>query len=1322
MRFWWPDWEPRERSPSTDSECSTASHSSFASDASFYSASSGEAVRDVAVDPPADPLEGPPAGPLGLGLHSFAPVLSPLTGEIGPTEPPRAVPLLGTGAASAAETAASSPRPSGPSAPPAATRPDASSAQARLRRTASEAAAPARAGAALEGARPLPDPQARRSAREDPPPASPPLAAALSPSCGRISPGRAGGTLPDWTAPGATLEVATAAALAVCHEPSGDTGDDSSDDDGQDHDAAAPVPRQDPSRELARPGRAAGRLPDQAVPAPALAAATARATATPSASDSGSSSSSDADAGAAAPEDPANDGYPPGRAAGMLPAGGVAIKPADRASAAGADANQHRHVPGDDGTATQGKTTATTPATDPANVLPIPGRAGGMLTDAVATAATHRVAAVAAAQALPTVGRAAVEHRARAEPPQDQETSARACVELQVGDVSSIWRSFSSSRLQEDDGDDMHQDHEDRVVAAVPMDVDEDAQWPTPGQRPLSPPPELRVGGKRRRLNDSDDDDEDIRELVELLLAEEEVGTQDPAPRLSAASAHPASVLTVYAHNTQRFNCTLCVYSAASFAALTRHRDSRHRRTTFLDRFSADCACGVPFASRLAAARHSQTCASLTHPPSAATAPAAGELNPTADAVNATVPAVTAALDPPRQDTPELAVPPPLTSSLPVAAQIPVQQDRGRWDPPLPRELVAERVATRLGEVLAPRWGPPLPRSMVASRIANRLLPPAVTRDEETKETKEDEETKDDRGPDHGDGDQDGEWLLRFDGACRANPGPGGAGAALFKPNGPVVWTCSCYMPSSSETNNTAEYTALLLGVRAAADHGVKCLRVEGDSTLVIQQVRGIFATRSTRLRELRRHVKRELARVGSFSLHHIDRQANAHADRLANAALDRRRTKLECGVHVDGTGCTRTTTDAPTLAAPAPPVARPPPRTPTDPDDQDDDLADIDDGEVYAAMRVGPDAVPQRRPRLRLRQLPDEEAEVVGAMVERFGASLAAKITDASDWETAEGYITALPHLLYDKLQPYSQVAKHPPQPRTGQPQSRPSHAPRDPLPDQRQQPANPQRHPRTTTTSRHRQQRRSRRRRRRRPPRVTRHHREHRLDEALDELHAVQRHSPGNRSAVAKARRRVGRINSAVAQQQLRHQFDTSEKECVDGILAAARAKRTSTGPAATAPPPSEPANAGTCPIPAERLHEFFTAVNTPTHTFEAMAGTGERFRQALERLPAARERMELLREAPTVDDIEDQLLRVRGNSSPGLDGVGYDVYKPSRHSYCRSCTQLSRAVGDINEYRKAGSSEWSACCSRREIGTTLPTGARSAYSKQSTSSTLA
>eukprot|EP00644_Phytophthora_capsici_P010246 jgi/Phyca11/123612/e_gw1.51.48.1 len=94
-------------------------------------------------------------------------------------------------------------------------------------------------------------------------------------------------------------------------------------------------------------------------------------------------------------------------------------------------------------------------------------------------------------------------------------------------------------------------------------------------------------------------------------------------------------------------------------------------------------------------------------------------------------------------------------------------------------------------------------------------------------------------------------------------------------------------MPGATETNNTAEYTAFLLGARAAADHGATLLRVQGDSQLVLRQVKGIYGAKSTRLRRLRDAVRAELARVGQFSLHHIDRQDNAHADRLANRALD---------------------------------------------------------------------------------------------------------------------------------------------------------------------------------------------------------------------------------------------------------------------------------------------------------------------------------------------------------------------------------------------------------------------------------------------------
>ncbi|KAG2902894.1 hypothetical protein PC117_g21376 [Phytophthora cactorum] len=51
------------------------------------------------------------------------------------------------------------------------------------------------------------------------------------------------------------------------------------------------------------------------------------------------------------------------------------------------------------------------------------------------------------------------------------------------------------------------------------------------------------------------------------------------------------------------------------------------------------------------------------------------------------------------------------------------------------------------------------------------------------------------------------------------------------------------------------------------------------------------------------------------------------------------------------------------------------------------------------------------------LRKLTDEEYEEACGMVERLEATLAAKIEDATDWETSRGYITGLPYTFYDKL-----------------------------------------------------------------------------------------------------------------------------------------------------------------------------------------------------------------------------------------------------------------------------------------------------------------
>ncbi|KAG2870307.1 hypothetical protein PC114_g27437 [Phytophthora cactorum] len=239
-----------------------------------------------------------------------------------------------------------------------------------------------------------------------------------------------------------------------------------------------------------------------------------------------------------------------------------------------------------------------------------------------------------------------------------------------------------------------------------------------------------------------------------------------------------------------------------------------------------------------------------------------------------------------------------------------------------------------------------------------------------------------------------------------------------------------------------------------------------------------------------------------------------------------------------------------------------------------------------------------------------------------------------------------------------------------------------------------------------------------RRRPPRVTRHHREHRLDEALDDLRAVETAAPSDRRTISRARRRVGRINAAAEQQRLRHQFGTAEKACVEGILAKARDTRTAPAARAAsgAPHSSSAEDEGTCPITSEHLHRHFTEVNTPKSRFDAMAPVGAKFRAALARLPAATEATELLTDAPTPDEIEDQLQRANGASSPGLDGVGYDTYKlfntqllPVLHAAFQCCWRHQRVPqswkqGTVRLIYKKGSREdpanWRPICLQQVI----------------------
>lgn len=98
------------------------------------------------------------------------------------------------------------------------------------------------------------------------------------------------------------------------------------------------------------------------------------------------------------------------------------------------------------------------------------------------------------------------------------------------------------------------------------------------------------------------------------------------------------------------------------------------------------------------------------------------------------------------------------------------------------------------------------------------------------------------------------EATLRFDGSAKPNPGRGGAGYVLSDHDGRVVETGCVRIGSARCTNNMAEYVGLIQGLKSARRQGIRgTLRVQGDSQLVVNQLKGIFEVRSAKLESPRR-------------------------------------------------------------------------------------------------------------------------------------------------------------------------------------------------------------------------------------------------------------------------------------------------------------------------------------------------------------------------------------------------------------------------------------------------------------------------------------
>jgi ribonuclease HI len=127
-------------------------------------------------------------------------------------------------------------------------------------------------------------------------------------------------------------------------------------------------------------------------------------------------------------------------------------------------------------------------------------------------------------------------------------------------------------------------------------------------------------------------------------------------------------------------------------------------------------------------------------------------------------------------------------------------------------------------------------------------------------------------------------YLLQFDGLASPNPGEATAGAVLFSPEGKIVFEVADYL--GIQTNNYAEYSGLLIGLKLAKEKGYTQIKIEGDSNLIIQQVKGLWRVKEPKLRLLFEQILKLLIDFKVESIKHVYREYNKVADALTNECL----------------------------------------------------------------------------------------------------------------------------------------------------------------------------------------------------------------------------------------------------------------------------------------------------------------------------------------------------------------------------------------------------------------------------------------------------
>lgn len=133
--------------------------------------------------------------------------------------------------------------------------------------------------------------------------------------------------------------------------------------------------------------------------------------------------------------------------------------------------------------------------------------------------------------------------------------------------------------------------------------------------------------------------------------------------------------------------------------------------------------------------------------------------------------------------------------------------------------------------------------------------------------------------------------IIYADGGSRGNPGQSASAFVIMDNDENILDTGGVYLGIT--TNNQAEYHAAYHALKRAKEMGLRSIEYRGDSSLVINQLNGIYKIKNRDLWPIHEEVVELMKTFDKVVFTHVKREFNQVADSLVNKILDEHASKV---------------------------------------------------------------------------------------------------------------------------------------------------------------------------------------------------------------------------------------------------------------------------------------------------------------------------------------------------------------------------------------------------------------------------------------------